>query len=96
MHWPMTSQADECSYCMHRPVVLISSRIYLYLQLLWIKAYLQKIHFIEARGLVHSGHKQGSQANKAGREHVLPLAAIIIAVATIGANIYNKTSWRPL
>jgi hypothetical protein len=34
MHCPMTSQADACSYCMGS-VVLISSQIYLYLQLLW-------------------------------------------------------------
>ncbi len=34
MHCPMTSQADACSYCMGS-VVLILSRIYLYLQLLW-------------------------------------------------------------
>jgi hypothetical protein len=32
--WPMTSQADACSYCMGS-VVLILSRIYLHLQLLW-------------------------------------------------------------
>ncbi len=33
MHCPMTSQANACSYCMDS-VVLIFSRIYLYLQLL--------------------------------------------------------------
>ncbi len=34
MHCPMMSQVDACSYCMGS-VVLISSGIYLYLQLLW-------------------------------------------------------------
>jgi hypothetical protein len=33
MHYPMMSQADACSYCTGS-VVLISSRIYIYLQLL--------------------------------------------------------------
>jgi hypothetical protein len=35
MHCPLTSQADACSYCMCS-IVLILSRIYLYLQLLWV------------------------------------------------------------
>jgi len=34
--WPMTSRADACSYCMGS-VVLILSRIYLYLQLLCVR-----------------------------------------------------------
>jgi hypothetical protein len=34
MHYPVTSQANACSYCMGS-AVLISSQIYLYLQLLW-------------------------------------------------------------
>ncbi len=35
MHYSMMSQANACSYCMGS-LVLILSRIYLYLQLLWI------------------------------------------------------------
>jgi hypothetical protein len=42
MHCPMTSQADACSYCMGS-VVLISSWLYLYLQLLWIFGWISKI-----------------------------------------------------
>jgi hypothetical protein len=46
----MTSQADACSYCMGS-VVLISSQIYLYLQLLWI------IDVIAISGVVINGPK---------------------------------------
>ncbi len=44
MHCPMTSQADACSYCLGS-VVLISSLIYLYLQLVHLKALLSMFFF---------------------------------------------------
>jgi hypothetical protein len=50
MHCPMMSQADACSYCMGY-VVLISSQIYLYLQLLCL------FNFIFLPGLIDNIQK---------------------------------------
>ncbi len=50
-HCPITSQVDACSYCMGS-VVLILSRIYLYLQLLWAVTATSYSHYCTCLGLL--------------------------------------------